>query len=73
MAACVIFQDLTLGHNSHPAVHHLDGIVRPGNHLSACTIYFFPSLPGRAAARHVSGTSPIEPLEQKELIECPGR
>ncbi|SJM32795.1 hypothetical protein BQ8482_310116 [Mesorhizobium delmotii] len=39
MAACVIFQDLTLGYNSHPAVHHLDGIVRSGDHLSAGTIY----------------------------------
>ena len=29
--ACVTFSDLTLGYNSHPAVHHLDGIVRRGS------------------------------------------
>ncbi|MET3581399.1 hypothetical protein ABID19_004450 [Mesorhizobium robiniae] len=29
MVACVTFQDLTLSYNSHPATHHLDGIVRP--------------------------------------------
>lgn len=29
--ACVTFQDLTLGYNSHPAVHHLDGVVREGS------------------------------------------
>lgn len=31
MAACVTFENLTLGYNSHPAVHHLDGIVRQGS------------------------------------------
>lgn len=31
MSACVIFQDLTLGYGSHPAVHHLDGVVRGGS------------------------------------------
>lgn len=29
--ACVTFSDLTLGYNSHPAVHHLDGVVRKGS------------------------------------------
>ncbi|RWM18577.1 MAG: hypothetical protein E5X53_05925 [Mesorhizobium sp.] len=43
MAACVIVQNLTLGHNSHSAVHHRDGIVRPGDHLPAGTIYI-PSI-----------------------------
>lgn len=31
MAACVTFQNLTLGYNSHPAVHHLNGVVRKGS------------------------------------------
>ena len=31
MAACITFRDLTLGYNSHPAVHHLDGVVRKGS------------------------------------------
>ena len=31
MSACVTFEDLTLGYNSHPAVHHLDGVVRRGS------------------------------------------
>lgn len=31
MTACVTFRDLTLGYNSHPAVHHLDGVVRKGS------------------------------------------
>ena len=28
--ACITFSDLTLGYNSHPAVHHLTGEVRKG-------------------------------------------
>lgn len=31
MSACVTFKDLTLGYNSHPAVHHLNGVVRKGS------------------------------------------
>ncbi|WP_394886200.1 zinc ABC transporter ATP-binding protein AztA [Mesorhizobium sp. AaZ16] len=31
MSACVTFEDLTLGYNSHPAVHHLDGVLRKGS------------------------------------------
>ena len=29
--ACITFSDLTLGYNSHPAVHHLSGTVRKGS------------------------------------------
>jgi len=29
--ACITFSDLTLGYNSHPAVHHLNGVVRKGS------------------------------------------
>ena len=29
--ACLTFRDLTLGYNSHPAVHHLNGTVRRGS------------------------------------------
>jgi len=29
--ACLTFRDLTLGYNSHPAVHHLNGSVRKGS------------------------------------------
>lgn len=29
--ACLTFRDLTLGYNSHPAVHHLNGSVRTGS------------------------------------------
>ena len=29
--ACLTFRDLTLGYNSHPAVHHLDGAVARGS------------------------------------------
>lgn len=29
--ACLRFHDLTLGYNSHPAVHHLNGTVRTGS------------------------------------------
>lgn len=29
--ACITFRDLTLGYNSHPAVHHLSGTVRRGS------------------------------------------
>jgi zinc/manganese transport system ATP-binding protein len=29
--ACLTFRDLTLGYGAHPAVHHLDGIVRKGS------------------------------------------
>ncbi|QDB99442.1 zinc ABC transporter ATP-binding protein AztA [Mesorhizobium sp. 8] len=29
--ACLTFRDLTLGYGSHPAVHHLDGVVRRGS------------------------------------------
>ncbi len=29
--ACLTFSDLTLGYNSHPAIHHLDGVVRKGS------------------------------------------
>lgn len=28
--ACITFSDLTLGYNTHPAVHHLDGVVAKG-------------------------------------------
>lgn len=28
--ACITFSDLTLGYDSHPAVHHLDGVVPRG-------------------------------------------
>jgi len=31
MPACAIFEDLTLGYNSHPAVHHLNGVVARGS------------------------------------------
>jgi zinc/manganese transport system ATP-binding protein len=31
VGACVTFEDLTLGYNSHPAVHHLNGAVRRGS------------------------------------------
>jgi zinc/manganese transport system ATP-binding protein len=31
MTSCVTFKDLTLGYNSHPAVHHLNGVVRKGS------------------------------------------
>jgi ABC-type Mn/Zn transport systems, ATPase component len=31
MTACVTFRDLTLGYNSHPAVHHLNGVVARGS------------------------------------------
>lgn len=31
MPACVTFEDLTLGYNSHPAVHHLNGVVQKGS------------------------------------------
>lgn len=29
--ACLTFRDLTLGYNSHPAVHHLNGAVKTGS------------------------------------------
>ncbi len=29
--ACLTFRDLTLGYNSHPAVHHLNGSIRAGS------------------------------------------
>jgi zinc/manganese transport system ATP-binding protein len=28
---CLTFSDLTLGYNSHPAIHHLDGTIRQGS------------------------------------------
>ncbi|SFO54017.1 zinc/manganese transport system ATP-binding protein [Mesorhizobium sp. NFR06] len=28
---CLTFRDLTLGYNSHPAIHHLNGVVRKGS------------------------------------------
>ncbi|CAH2400117.1 zinc ABC transporter ATP-binding protein AztA [Mesorhizobium escarrei] len=28
---CLTFRDLTLGYNSHPAIHHLDGTIRRGS------------------------------------------
>ena len=31
MADCVVFRDLTLGYDSHPAVHHLSGTVKTGS------------------------------------------
>ncbi|RUV40245.1 metal ABC transporter ATP-binding protein [Mesorhizobium sp. M1A.T.Ca.IN.004.03.1.1] len=31
MSACVTFEDLTLGYSSHPAVHHLNGVVAKGS------------------------------------------
>ena len=29
--ACLTFRDLTLGYNSHPAVHHLSGEIAAGS------------------------------------------
>jgi zinc/manganese transport system ATP-binding protein len=29
--ACLTFRDLTLGYNSHPAIHHLNGAVKTGS------------------------------------------
>ena len=29
--ACLTFRDLTLGYGSHPAVHHLNGVVKKGS------------------------------------------
>ena len=29
--ASLTFRDLTLGYNSHPAVHHLNGAVKAGS------------------------------------------
>jgi len=29
--ACLTFRDLTLGYNSHPAIHHLSGTIRRGS------------------------------------------
>ncbi|TIW59338.1 MAG: ATP-binding cassette domain-containing protein, partial [Mesorhizobium sp.] len=29
--ACLTFRDLTLGYGSHPAIHHLDGVIRKGS------------------------------------------
>lgn len=29
--ACLTFNDLTLGYNSHPAIHHLAGVLRKGS------------------------------------------
>jgi zinc/manganese transport system ATP-binding protein len=29
--ACLTFKDLTLGYNSHPAVHHLNGAIKTGS------------------------------------------
>lgn len=29
--ACLTFRDLTLGYGSHPAIHHLNGVVRKGS------------------------------------------
>ena len=29
--ACLTFRDLTLGYNSHPAIHHLSGAIRRGS------------------------------------------
>ena len=29
--ASLTFRDLTLGYNSHPAVHHLNGTVKTGS------------------------------------------
>lgn len=29
--ACLTFRDLTLGYDSHPAVHHLNGVVQRGS------------------------------------------
>ncbi|GGA53844.1 zinc ABC transporter ATP-binding protein AztA [Pelagibacterium lentulum] len=31
---CITFSDLTLGYDSHPAVHHLDGVVETGTLLA---------------------------------------
>jgi zinc/manganese transport system ATP-binding protein len=30
MSAQLVFRDLTLGYDRHPAVHHLDGAVKTG-------------------------------------------
>lgn len=32
--ACIASSDPTLGYNSHPAVHHLDGVVRRGSPMA---------------------------------------
>lgn len=32
--ACITFSNLTLGYDSHPAVHHLDGVVEEGTLLA---------------------------------------
>jgi zinc/manganese transport system ATP-binding protein len=36
MSAALCFQDLTLGYDRHPAVHHLDGTVARGALLAVC-------------------------------------
>src|SRR5262249_14535397 len=36
MTAALRFQNLTLGYDRHPAVHHLDGAVAPGTLLAVC-------------------------------------
>jgi zinc/manganese transport system ATP-binding protein len=32
----IALHDLTLGYDRHPAVHHLDGLIRPGALLAVC-------------------------------------
>jgi hypothetical protein len=34
MSACVIFEDLTLGYNRHPAVHHLCGVIEKAGEIA---------------------------------------
>jgi len=34
MTASLVFNDLTLGYNRHPAVHHLNGTIEPGTLLA---------------------------------------
>jgi zinc/manganese transport system ATP-binding protein len=36
MSAAIRFNDLTLGYDRHPAVHHLDGAVETGDLLAIC-------------------------------------
>ncbi|HKG00189.1 MAG TPA: ATP-binding cassette domain-containing protein, partial [Xanthobacteraceae bacterium] len=36
MTAALRFQDLTLGYDRHPAVHHLDGVIERGALVAVC-------------------------------------
>ena len=54
MTACVTFDDLSLGYDSHPAAHHLNGMIANGGVtpsgpaiiLSAGVIYILSILAG---------------------------